>query len=138
MNELDKVALDDALKLTKYCNDQFKMGFEHGFIAACKWRGSQVGEPIGYLYHDGPTPEQIPGDMMGTVCFSRKKLFHARNETPLYAAPPTAQINQQLVKHAQAVLENDGGEGSKCFSAVKLFEARENLKAALQAARDQQ
>lgn len=54
-------------------------------------------EPVAFMYHDGPTPQEIPGDMMGTICFSRKRLFNCRNETPLYTRPAPAVAQGEAV-----------------------------------------
>ena len=37
----------------------------------------------------------------------------------------------ELLEALQAILENDGGEGSKCFNAIRLFDAREEARAAI-------
>lgn len=75
---------------------------EFMFNAGRESVGKQA-EPVAFMYHDGPTLDQIPSDMMGTICFSRKRLFHCRNETPLYTHPAQpvqpagAQGNQRTI-----------------------------------------
>lgn len=50
------------------------------------------------------------------------------------AQPPATQINEQLLWAAKNVLDNDGADGSKCYSATKLYDARNQLKNAIKAA----
>ena len=44
----------------------------------------------------------------------------------------------ELLEALQAILENDGGEGSKCFDAIRLFDAREEARAAIAKATGEQ
>ena len=44
----------------------------------------------------------------------------------------------ELLEALQAILENDGGEGSKCFNAIRLFDAREEARAAIAKATGEQ
>lgn len=41
------------------------------------------------------------------------------------------ELNHELVEALRIILENDGGEGSKCYHAIKLYEARESAKVVL-------
>ena len=44
----------------------------------------------------------------------------------------------ELLEALHAILENDGGEGSKCFDAIRLFDAREEARAAIAKATGEQ
>jgi hypothetical protein len=41
------------------------------------------------------------------------------------------EVNQELLEALKAILENDGGIGSKCFNAIRLFDARDRAQAAI-------
>jgi hypothetical protein len=41
------------------------------------------------------------------------------------------EVNQELLEALKAILENDGGEGSKCLKAIWLFDPRERAQAAI-------
>jgi hypothetical protein len=41
------------------------------------------------------------------------------------------KTNQELVEALKAILENDGGRGSKCFNALRLSDARDRAYAAI-------
>ena len=47
------------------------------------------------------------------------------------SADVAKQQRDELLEALQAILENDGGEGSKCFDATRLFAAREEARAAI-------
>jgi hypothetical protein len=59
------------------------------------------------------------------ACQEILQLEEVQKELRLIAAAP------ELFEALEAILENDGGEGSKCFNAIRLFEARERGKVAL-------
>ena len=48
------------------------------------------------------------------------------------------EVNAKLVEAATELLRHDGGEGSKGYHAIKSYDARERLRAALAAAKEQQ
>ena len=48
-------------------------------------------EPVAWLYHDGPSPSEIPDEPFGTVIVSRKKMMGLRNERPLVFGDTTPQ-----------------------------------------------
>lgn len=53
-------------------------------------------EARAWLYHDGPTPEQVPDELLGTRVLAWERHPHYRNETALYALTPeeVAAVNK--------------------------------------------
>lgn len=49
----------------------------------------QVVMPLAWMYHDGPSPDRIPSEMLGTVFVSLKRLPNYRNEIALVARSST-------------------------------------------------
>lgn len=62
-------------------------------------RLDQPVRPRAWLYHDGPTPEQMPHEFCGTRVLAWDRQPHYRNETPLYALPP--ELVEYLLRHLQ-------------------------------------
>ena len=76
--------------------------------AACEWRDSQVVEPVGWVcdFKDGSVPHFTKKQFIAT-----QWIEDGFPVQPVYTAPPTAQINQQIVEVLeQAMWVIDGME----------------------------
>lgn len=103
MNDADRKAFDMWWEYGKGNHgEQFD-----AWKAACEWRDSQVGEPVGYISQDelNILLSGKAGNHMTVGLDTREAWPKGSNESvpydwlvALYTAPPTDQINQQLVK----------------------------------------
>jgi hypothetical protein len=69
---------------------------------------------LAWLYHDGPTREQIPHNFIGSVCMSFDRQPHYRNETPLTdRSAAAARIASLQAENAALLAAKDGAMAAK-------------------------
>lgn len=131
MNEAEAMrhATDDYV--IQYADEYVKgaaIDFEAGWQAACEWRDSQVLRTT----EDDPCPACRPNTVCRTPSCGRLK---GKRQEPI--APPTAQINQQLVR-ALELAETEmryAGWGTPVADNSGLANAYEAVVAGLAASR---
>ena len=114
MNDADREAFEAAFEIYDQGSLANYDHVKYGFQAALEWRDSQVGEPVGHIMIDA-----------GDFEHGTKEYHLDGNWEPVYTTPPTAQINQQLVKILKELLDMDLAyqRGSKVCDAIERAQA---------------